>query len=124
MKEEVFELSSLLNDHAVLNLIEARYSSNSKPFNRTDISHLSLSLEGGGMRGAVSAGMASAVAVLGMCDCFDSVYGSSAGSVVGAYMISRQMCVDVYTKLLISNRKFVKKDKIITSAAKSWVGMR
>jgi hypothetical protein len=68
--------------------------------------------------------MASAIAVLGILDCFDSVYGSSAGSVVGSYMISRQMCVDVYTKLLPKNRLFVRKNKIIRNAAKSWVGMR
>jgi hypothetical protein len=65
-----------------------------------DNATLALSLEGGGMRGAVSAGMAAAIASLGLCDAFDAVYGSSAGSVVGAYMVSRQMCVDVYTHVL------------------------
>jgi len=58
--------------------------------------HLALAIEGGGMRGAVSAGMAAAIASLGLTDAFDSIYGSSAGSVVGAYMVSRQMCVGTY----------------------------
>ena len=60
---------------------------------------------GGGMRGSVSAGMAAAIATLGLCDAFDSVYGSSAGSVVGAYMFSPQMCVDVYTDFIPTARK-------------------
>jgi patatin-like phospholipase/acyl hydrolase len=42
---------------------------------------------GGGMRGAVSAGMAAAIAGLGLTDAFDVIYGSSAGSVIGAYMV-------------------------------------
>jgi hypothetical protein len=93
------ELQELLN-HDVLQLIQKRASTGSTPGKRLDNATLALSLEGGGMRGAVSAGMAAAIASLGLCDAFDAVYGSSAGSVVGAYMVSRQMCVDVYTQVL------------------------
>jgi len=124
VKEDVVDLESALKDHAVIDLIANRYRESSKPYNRTDGAHLALSIEGGGMRGSVSAGMTGAIAVLGLLDCFDSVYGSSAGSVVGSYAISRQMCVDVYTKLLPNNRQFVRKNKIIRGAAKSWMGMR
>jgi len=105
-------------DHKVLELIKNRVVNNSKPGNRAknDTSILALSIEGGGMRGSVSAGMASAIATLGLCDAFDSIYGSSAGSVVGAYMISRQMCVDVYTDLLPVARKiFVSKLRLVSS---------
>lgn len=38
---------------------------------------------GGGMRGCVTAGMISAIEHLEMRDCFDVVYGSSAGSLIG-----------------------------------------
>jgi hypothetical protein len=38
-----------------------------------------LAIEGGGMRGTVSAGMAFALYELGLVDAFDAVYGSSAG---------------------------------------------
>lgn len=51
-----------------------------------------LAIEGGGMRGCVSAGMIAAVSTLGLMDTFDAVYGSSAGSLVGAYAIAGQVC--------------------------------
>lgn len=43
------------------------------------------------MRGCVSAGMIAAVSTLGLMDTFDAVYGSSAGSLVGAYAIAGQV---------------------------------
>lgn len=62
--------------------------------------------------------MASAIAVLGLSDVFDSIYGSSAGSVVGAYMVSRQMCIDVYTDVLTAAKtKFVSKGRLASSLA-------
>ena len=51
---------------------------------------VALSIEGGGMRGCVSAGMVSAINYLGLGDAFDVVYGSSAGSLIGAYFITKQ----------------------------------
>lgn len=76
------------------------------------------------MRGAVSAGMASAIACLGLCDTFDTVYGSSAGSVIGAYMISRQMCMDVYVDILpAAKRTFVCTKRIVSALAFSAVDM-
>lgn len=107
-------------NHEVIKLIEKRFKTKSKPGSREagDTAHLSLSIEGGGMRGAVSAGMASAIAVLGLSDCFDSIYGSSAGSVIGAYMVSRQMCIDVYTRVLTTAKsKFVSKGRLASSLA-------
>jgi len=85
-----------LMNHSVIQLIAQRVRTNSTPGNRADNdqeAHLALAIEGGGMRGAVSAGMAAAIASLGLTDAFDSVYGSSAGCIVGAYMVSRQMYV-------------------------------
>lgn len=52
---------------------------------------LALCIEGGGMRGAVSAGMCAAIKYCGLEDCFDAVYGCSAGAIVGAYFVSRQL---------------------------------
>mmetsp|Transcript_12235 Transcript_12235/g.22940 ORF Transcript_12235/g.22940 Transcript_12235/m.22940 type:complete len:507 (+) Transcript_12235:1-1521(+) len=77
------------------------------------------------MRGAVSAGMASAIAVLGLSDVFDCIYGSSAGSVVGAYMVSRQMCIDVYTDVLTTAKsKFVSKGRLASSLATNLIDTR
>ena len=106
--------------HPVLEIIESRMKTKSKPGSRSssDPHHLALSIEGGGMRGAVSAGMASAIAVLGLSDAFDSIYGSSAGSVVGSYFVSRQMCLDVYTEILtVAKAKFASKARLISSLA-------
>ena len=53
-----------------------------------DDAHLALCIEGGGLRGAVSAGMVAALVDLGFtADHFDSVYGSSAGALNAAFFI-------------------------------------
>ncbi|CAM9523444.1 unnamed protein product, partial [Heterosigma akashiwo] len=53
-----------------------------------------------GHRWSVAAG-AHALEYLGYADGFDLVYGSSAGAVVGAYFVSRQLgAVDIYTQVL------------------------
>ena len=112
--------SSPLMDHAVRELIKERYLSKSTPGNRlaNDNSTLAIAIEGGGMRGCVSAGMVSAITALGLSDTIDTIYGSSAGSVVGAYMVSRQMCMDVYVDILPASKKlFVCKKRMITNLA-------
>ena len=45
---------------------------------------VALAIEGGGMRGCVTAGMVTAIHYLGLEDTIDVVYGSSAGTVIGA----------------------------------------
>ena len=52
---------------------------------------IALAIEGGGMRGCVTAGMVTAIHYLGLEDTVDVVYGSSAGTVIGAYFITRQL---------------------------------
>jgi len=58
--------------------------------------------------------MAAAIATLGLADVFDVIYGSSAGSIVGAYMVSRQMCIDVYTEILVAAKEtFICKKRLM-----------
>uniref|UniRef100_A0A6V0BQM7 PNPLA domain-containing protein n=1 Tax=Pseudo-nitzschia australis TaxID=44445 RepID=A0A6V0BQM7_9STRA len=52
---------------------------------------IALVIEGGGMRGCVTAGMVCAIDYLGLRDCVDVVYGSSAGSIIGAYFVTGQL---------------------------------
>jgi len=107
-------------DHAVRSLIKERYLSKSTPGNRlaNDNSTLAIAIEGGGMRGCVSAGMVAAITALGLSDSIDTIYGSSAGSVVGAYMVSRQVCLDVYVDILPASKKlFVCKKRMVTNLA-------
>jgi predicted patatin/cPLA2 family phospholipase len=47
-----------------------------------------LSIEGGGMRGTVTAGMALALQELGLLPAFDAVYGTSAGAISAAWLVS------------------------------------
>lgn len=58
---------------------------------RDDGCKIAVVIEGGGMRGCVSAGMVCALHHLGLRDAVDVVYGSSAGSIVGAYFITGQL---------------------------------
>jgi predicted patatin/cPLA2 family phospholipase len=55
-----------------------------------DGASIALCVEGGAMRGVVSAGMVSALEELGLVNAFDAVYGSSAGAVNAAYFLAGQ----------------------------------
>jgi predicted acylesterase/phospholipase RssA len=55
---------------------------------RPDGARIALAIEGGGMRGAVSAGMVIAVHDLGLTDAFDFVFGASAGALNGVWLLS------------------------------------
>ena len=74
--------------HEVLRVIEERARSGSRPGQRSDGLRIALSIEGGGMRGTVSAGMALALHERGLVSAFDAVYGSSAGAISGAWLLS------------------------------------
>jgi predicted patatin/cPLA2 family phospholipase len=50
-----------------------------------------LVIEGGGMRGAVSGGMALALHELGLADAFDAAYGSSAGALNAMWLVSGRL---------------------------------
>jgi len=81
--------------HPVAQLIHHRKHSNSQMVpdgeKREDGCRIALAIEGGGMRGCVSAGMICALGHLNMTDTFDVVYGSSAGTIVGAYLTTGQL---------------------------------
>ena len=66
--------------HAVLRVMLERIVSGSAPGRRSDPHVLCLAVEGGGMRGAVSAGMCVVLEAAGVVDAFDRVYGVSAGA--------------------------------------------
>ena len=74
--------------HEVLRLVQERVRSGSRPGHRDDPYRIALFIEGGGMRGTVSAGMALALHELGAVPAFDAVYGASAGAITGAWLVS------------------------------------
>ena len=67
-----------------------RLTTGSKPGHRHDNHRVALVVEGGGMRGTVSAGMLIALDQLGMRDAFDFVVGTSAGAIAGAFFVTRK----------------------------------
>jgi predicted patatin/cPLA2 family phospholipase len=74
--------------HPVVELLHERAASGSQAGARRDPYRLAVVLEGGGMRGVVSAGMTAALERLGFTDCFDLVVGSSAGAINGAALLA------------------------------------
>jgi predicted patatin/cPLA2 family phospholipase len=74
---------------SVPDLIAKRLARNAPPPHPDDHS-LALVVEGGAMRGVVSAGMVSALEDLGCLGVFDAVYGSSAGAINAAYFLAGQ----------------------------------
>jgi predicted patatin/cPLA2 family phospholipase len=69
-------------------LLLERARSGSQPGQRADGYRIVLSVEGGGMRGTVTAGMAYALHELGLLPAFDAVYGTSAGAITAAWLLS------------------------------------
>jgi predicted acylesterase/phospholipase RssA len=75
--------------HEVLRALTARRAAGSQPGARDDGLRIALAIEGGGMRGIISGGMAIALDELGLVPAFDAVYGASAGAITGAWLLSR-----------------------------------
>lgn len=76
--------------HPVVAAIRRRREEGSRPGERTDGRRIALVIEGGGMRGVVSAGMAAAIEQLGLRDAFDEVHGASAGAFNAAFLLAEQ----------------------------------
>src|ERR1035441_10485383 len=77
-------------NHPVIEAITTRWEHGSRPGQRTDGFTIGLAIEGGSMRGVVSAGMVTGLEFIGLLPCFDVVYGTSAGAINGAYFLAGQ----------------------------------
>lgn len=77
-------------ENPVIALLRRRREQGSKPGARSDGRRVALAIEGGGMRGIVSAGMTAAIEQLGLTECFDEVYGASAGAFNAAFLLAGQ----------------------------------
>ena len=76
--------------HPVVAALLRRRSEGSVPGERSDGRRIALAIEGGGMRGVVSAGMTAAIEQLGLTDAFDEVHGASAGAFNAAFLLAGQ----------------------------------
>jgi predicted patatin/cPLA2 family phospholipase len=79
-----------LRAHPVVKILRRRREEGSRPGSRTDGRRVALVIEGGGMRGVVSAGMTAAIEQLGLRDAFDEVHGASAGAFNAAFLLAGQ----------------------------------
>ncbi len=79
-----------LRGHPVVETLLRRRREGSRPGARTDGRRVALVIEGGGMRGVVSAGMTAAIEQLGLRDSFDEVHGASAGAFNAAFLLAGQ----------------------------------
>jgi predicted patatin/cPLA2 family phospholipase len=70
----------------VIDLLRARRARGSRA-PHCDGASIALAIEGGAMRGVISAGMVWALEDLGFGEAFDAVYGSSAGAINAAYFL-------------------------------------
>lgn len=95
---------------------------------RLDGRRVAIAIEGGGMRGCVSAGMISAIWYLDMVKAIDVVYGSSAGALIGAYFVSGQFPYsgpEIYYDLLTSaGTNFIDKLSILRSTGFGLLDLR
>jgi predicted patatin/cPLA2 family phospholipase len=74
----------------VIQVILERARAGSRPGSRDDDHVVCLAVEGGGMRGAVSAGMCVVLEAAGLSLAFDRVYGVSAGALNGCALAAGQ----------------------------------
>jgi predicted patatin/cPLA2 family phospholipase len=100
-------LGGAQHTHSVIEVLKDRLARSSRP-PHGDGARVALAVEGGAMRGVVSAGMVSALEALGLATAFDAVYGSSAGSINAAYFLAGQAAFGtrVYYED-INNRHFI-----------------
>jgi predicted patatin/cPLA2 family phospholipase len=91
----------------VLDILRRRAALGSKP-PHDDGARVALAVEGGAMRGVISAGMVSALEALGYGQAFDAVYGASAGAINAAYFLAGQarLGTTIYHED-INNRRFI-----------------
>src|SRR4051794_14254039 len=76
--------------HPLLDVLATRRAEGSGPTDRTDPYRVALAVEGGGSRATYSSGMVLAIEELGLAECFDAVYGSSAGALAGSWLVGAQ----------------------------------
>ena len=104
--------------HPVLALLRERAAHGARPGERVDSRRLALVLEGGGMRGVVSAGMASALERRRLLGCFDLVVGTSAGALNAAAFLAGVVegCLTAY-HAAFATRSFINPYRLLIGRA-------
>lgn len=74
-------------NHPVLEALRRRRDKGDTPGDRSDDLKIGLAVEGGGIRGVVSAAMLCALEELGLTSAFDAIYATSSGAINSAYFL-------------------------------------
>jgi predicted patatin/cPLA2 family phospholipase len=93
--------------HPVLRIAAERARSASRPRRRNDPHVLALAIEGGGMGGAVSAGMCVMLDALGLIPSFDLIYGCSSGALNGLWTAAGQAPLGATNYEDAASREFI-----------------
>lgn len=93
--------------HPALRIAVERTRAGSKPRHREDPHVLALAIEGGGMGGAVSAGMCVMLDALGLIPSFDFIYGCSSGALNGLWTASGQAPLGATNYEDAASREFI-----------------
>ena len=90
----------------MLDVLRARRASGSRPLERDEGARVALIVEGGGMRGIVSAAMAAVLEREGLTQALDLVVGTSAGALNGAALLAGVAgpCAEAYASDFASRR--------------------
>ena len=91
----------------MLRVVLERAAAGSRPGARRDEHVVCLAVEGGAMRGSVSAGMCAALEALGLVPAFDRVYGCSAGALNAALTAAGQARAGATTYADGANRRYI-----------------
>jgi len=102
-----------VGEEAVLDVVRRRAASGSVPGGRTDGHVVSLAIEGGGMRGVVSAGMCAVLEAAGLIPAFDRIYGCSAGAVTGCFTAAGQAVLWATTFEDLAGRQFIDPARVL-----------
>jgi predicted patatin/cPLA2 family phospholipase len=88
----------------VLSVLLARKAASYVPNSSVDGNRIALIFEGGAMAGLYSSAAGTALEQLGLTNCFDLVYGTSAGAINAAYFVAGQSadCTLAYENEVIS----------------------
>jgi predicted patatin/cPLA2 family phospholipase len=105
--------SSSTELHPVIELMLNRLKNGSKRGARTDGRVVALAIEGGGFRGAISGGMCVALEAAGLIDTVDIIYGTSSGSLNGAFTAAGQAALGSTNYEDSANRKFYNPFRVI-----------